>query len=114
MIQTGERAPDFVLPSRGVPTRFYGIAGGRPVALVFCGPESLDLVSRYADRAGPHAAVVAVSTGGGDGERAFPVLVDGEGAVQAMFLGDGDERARVVLPEPAGARRPRPRGRAAR
>ena len=26
MIETGERAPDFVLPSRGVPTRFYGIA----------------------------------------------------------------------------------------
>jgi hypothetical protein len=50
MIQTGERAPDFVLPSRGVPTRFYGIAGGRPVALVFCGPESLDLV---APRTGP-------------------------------------------------------------
>ena len=81
MIQTGERAPDFVLPSRGVPTRFYGIAGGRPVALVFCGPESLDLVSRYADRAGPDATVVAVTSGGGDGERAFPVLVDGAGAV---------------------------------
>src|SRR5216684_1648037 len=100
MIQTGERAPDFVLPSRGVPTRFYGIAGGRPVALVFCGPESLDLVARYADRAGPDAAVVAVTSGGGDGERAFPVLVDGEGAVQAMFLGEGDATARLVLLDP--------------
>ena len=83
MIETGERAPDFVLPSRGVPTRFYGIAGGRPVALVFCGPESLDLVSRYAEWVGPDAAVVAVTSGGGDGKWAFPVLVDGEGAVQA-------------------------------
>src|SRR5260370_20015457 len=100
MIQTGERAPDFVLPSPGGPTRFYGIAGGRPVALVFCGPESLDLVARYADRAGPDAAVVAVTSGGGDGERAFPVLVDGEGAVQAMFLGEGDESARLVLLDP--------------
>ena len=100
MIEIGERAPDFVLPSRGVPTRFYGIAGGRPVALVFCGPESLDLVSRYADWAGPDAAVVAVTSGGGDGERAFPVLVDGEGAVQAMFLGEGDESARLVLLDP--------------
>ena len=100
MIEIGERAPDFVLPSRGVPTRFYGIAGGRPVALVFCGPESLDLVSRYADWAGPDAAVVAVTSGGGDGERAFPVLVDGEGAVQAMFLGEGDATARLVLLDP--------------
>src|SRR5260370_32410260 len=100
MIQTGEGAPDFVLPSRGVPTRFYGIAGGRPVALVFCGPESLDLVARYADWAGPDAAVVAVISGGGDGERAFPVLVDGEGAVRAMFLGEGDASARLALLDP--------------
>src|SRR5258708_28980411 len=100
MIQTGERAPDFVLPSCGVPTRFYGIAGGRPVALVFCGPELLDLVARYADRAGPDAAVVAVTSGGGDGERAFPVLVDGGGTVHAMFLGAGDEHARPGLPHP--------------
>src|SRR5258705_11160833 len=100
MIQTGERAPDFVLPSRGVPTRFYGIAGGRPVALVFCGPESLDLVSRYAEWVGPDAAVVAVTSGGGDGKRAFPVLVDGEGAGQTMFLGDGDESARLRLVNP--------------
>src|SRR6266446_7545083 len=100
MIQTGERAPDFVLPSCGVPTRFYGIAGGRPVALVFCGPELLDLVARYADRAGPDGAVVAVTSGGGDGERAFPVLVDGGGTVQAMFLGAGDEGGRLVLLDP--------------
>jgi hypothetical protein len=44
--------------------------------------------------------VVAVTSGGGDGERAFPVLVDGEGAVQAMFLGEGDESARLVLLDP--------------
>src|SRR3984893_14579600 len=100
MIQTGERAPDFVLPSRGVPTRFYGIAGGRPVALAFCGPESLDLVARYAAWAGPDAAVVAVTTGGGDGERAFPVLVDGGGTVQAMVVGGGEESARLVLLDP--------------
>src|SRR5258708_32239529 len=100
MIQTGERAPDFVLPSCGVPTRFYGIAGGRPVALVFCGPELLDLVARYADRAGPDAAVVAVTSGGGDGERAFPVLVAGGGRGPATILGACDEDGRRELPEP--------------
>jgi hypothetical protein len=44
--------------------------------------------------------VVAVTSVGGDRERAFPVLIDGEGAVQAMFLGEGDERARLVLLDP--------------
>ena len=31
----GERAPDFVLPCGGTPTRFYGCAGGAPTVLVF-------------------------------------------------------------------------------
>src|SRR5260370_16738073 len=108
MIQTGERAPDFVLPSCGVPTRFYGIAGGRPVALVFCGPELLDLVARYADRAGPDAAVVAVTSGGGGGERAFPVLVDGPATVQPTFLGPVDESPPLLLPHPTLRRPPSP------
>src|SRR5260370_38499934 len=85
MIQTGERAPDFVLPSCGVPTRFYGIAGGRPVALVLCGPELRDLLVRCADRAGPDAAVVAVTSGGRGGARAFPGPVDGARAYRARF-----------------------------
>ena len=44
--------------------------------------------------------MVAVTSGGGDGERAFPVLVDGESAVRAMFLGEDDESARLVFLDP--------------
>jgi predicted 2-oxoglutarate/Fe(II)-dependent dioxygenase YbiX len=56
----GERAPDFVLtgPS-GAATRFYAIAGGRPMAVIF-GPGAADqqLSDRLAAR--PDVAVIAV------------------------------------------------------
>jgi hypothetical protein len=56
----GERAPDFVLtgPS-GAATRFYAIAGGRPMAVIF-GPGAADqqLSDRLAGR--PDVAVIAV------------------------------------------------------
>lgn len=39
-LRTGLRAPDFVLPAEGgAATRFYGMAGGQPLALVFEGDD---------------------------------------------------------------------------
>ncbi|MCG8606681.1 2OG-Fe(II) oxygenase, partial [bacterium] len=46
----GERAPDFVLPLQtGTPTRFYGIAGGKPTVLIFCEVEELEAVGTLAE-----------------------------------------------------------------
>jgi predicted 2-oxoglutarate/Fe(II)-dependent dioxygenase YbiX len=46
----GERAPDFVLPLQtGTPTRFYGIAGGKPTILIFCDAEELEAVHTLAE-----------------------------------------------------------------
>jgi predicted 2-oxoglutarate/Fe(II)-dependent dioxygenase YbiX len=44
----GERAPAFVLRlQQGTPTRFYAIAGGRPVVLIFCESDRSDMVRSF-------------------------------------------------------------------
>ena len=94
----GERAPDFILPSGGTPTRFYGRAGGVPTALVF---PPLD---------GEEAAAVLVAALGGlstivvarrkpQGELGALVFVDEDGKVSEAY-GVPEAKGWIVVLDP--------------
>jgi predicted 2-oxoglutarate/Fe(II)-dependent dioxygenase YbiX len=91
----GERAPDFVLPCGGTPTRFYGCAGGAPTVLVF--PP----LGAEADASGLFDALTelttfAVARAEPRTELGMRVFIDAEGAVSAVY-GVPEEGLVVVL-----------------
>jgi predicted 2-oxoglutarate/Fe(II)-dependent dioxygenase YbiX len=94
----GERAPDFVLPCGGTPTRFYGCAGGAPTLLVFPPRADDDVSSLFEGLAELPTFVVA---------RREPrtklhgrVFVDADGAVSAVY-GVSEGKGRLVVLDPA-------------
>jgi predicted 2-oxoglutarate/Fe(II)-dependent dioxygenase YbiX len=96
----GERAADFVLsgPS-GVPARFYAHAGGRPIAVVFCGAqgdaELADLTRRVAIR--DDVGVCCVVSNGTAGAAGVPTWFDHDGAVAEAYGVTSGELTAVVL-----------------
>lgn len=93
MIGIGERAPDFVLPRDGTPTRWYGTVGGAPSVLVLaCGADA--------------GRVVELAALAGDGVRTDVVVrrdgpagafVDTEGRVHGAFRADAEGPAVLVV-----------------
>jgi predicted 2-oxoglutarate/Fe(II)-dependent dioxygenase YbiX len=78
-IERGERAPDFVLPLLDEkPTRFYGIAGGRPTILVFS--EAAIEIARSA--VGVDVFLILRTAIGAKDRTAF---VDAEGKAFALY-----------------------------
>jgi predicted 2-oxoglutarate/Fe(II)-dependent dioxygenase YbiX len=66
LIGRGERGPDFALPrgNRDGPTRFYGLAGGRPVVLILTGGDGgavADVVARLSAQHGDDLDVHVVA-----------------------------------------------------
>ncbi len=105
-LERGERAPDFVLPgptSRHI--RFYGIAGGRPMALVLGrNGDPLDEVVHLAEGLGespdgppPVVAVFPHIPGAMPPDPPFPVLVDTEGEVRKSYRVPPDEETLVFV-----------------
>ncbi|MEO6715133.1 MAG: hypothetical protein ABIM89_17135 [Mycobacteriales bacterium] len=89
MLEVGERAPDFVLPSAdGTPTRFYGQAGGRPTAIVLAPADSSagrDLSAAIAARG--DLAVYWIADGAASIPEGAAGFVDAGGAVSARYGG---------------------------
>ncbi len=94
----GERAPDFVLPlQQGTQTRFYGLAGGKPTVLLFCGAVQAEMLQRFAatlsDAASQEPALVAIQRAqaepqkpvDGSGATSFPVFLDAQGKVHGAY-----------------------------
>lgn len=94
-LNPGERAPDFVLSSGGRPTRFYGYAGGEPLAVVFPPPEAGDATAALLERLGDLASVV-VSSRESDLGAGVPVFVDEEGKVTEAY-GAAEGAGRIVV-----------------
>jgi predicted 2-oxoglutarate/Fe(II)-dependent dioxygenase YbiX len=99
-LEVGERAADFVLsgPS-GVPARFYAHAGGRPIAVVFCGAEGdaeiVDLTRRLAVR--HDVGLCFVVSNGTAGAPGAPTWSDPDGAVAGAYGVAPGELTAVVL-----------------
>ncbi|MEE8603422.1 2OG-Fe(II) oxygenase family protein [Euzebya tangerina] len=98
LLESGLRAPDFVLPvvGQGRPTRFYGAAGGEPLILLF-GRERLS-IHRLSDRPGDDDPIEPAPT---------LDLVDAGGKVAGQY---GAQPGDVIVLDPAlrclGALRP--------
>jgi len=97
----GERAPDFVLPCDGTPTRFYGCAGGVPTVLLF--------PSLHVDDADDHCSAVetltkltafVVARREPRKKLGARVFVDAEGAVSAVY-GVSEGKGRIVVLDPS-------------
>ena len=95
----GERAPDFVLPCGGTPTRFYGCAGGAPTILVFPPLHGEDDTSALFESLAEVAAFV-VARREPKTNPGVRVFIDAEGAVSAVY-GVSDGKGRVVVLDPA-------------
>ncbi|MDZ7705095.1 MAG: 2OG-Fe(II) oxygenase [Trueperaceae bacterium] len=100
MIEVGERAPDFALPTgeEGA-TRFYGQVGGATSLLVLAGNDSergADLADRLRDDLGIDVALVACSPPS-DGRAAYR---DPEGGVHGAYDVDPDGGAVVLVLDP--------------
>lgn len=91
----GERAPDFVLPARGRPTRFYGFAGGEPLAMMFPplggGEACAELVGSLRG-----LAAVVVARWELETEPGAVVFTDEEGTISDAY-GAAEGAGRVVV-----------------
>ncbi len=95
----GERAPDFVLPSGGTPTRFYGCAGGTRTILVFFpihGEEDCFALLE----ALTELTTFVVARREPKTELGVRVFIDAEGAVAAAY-GVPEGVGRVVVLDPS-------------
>lgn len=94
--QRGERIPDFVLPGPdGVPTRFYGRAGGRPSALVFLGSAAAASATTWAQlvlalQARPDLAAYWIAQEPSRLPEGSQGWVDSDGALAARLGAEGD------------------------
>ena len=95
----GERAPDFVLPCGGTPTRFYGCAGGAPTLLLFPPLQAEDDSSALFEALTEWTTFVVA--------RREPrtkldarVFIDADGAVSAVY-GVSEGKGRLVVLDPA-------------
>jgi predicted 2-oxoglutarate/Fe(II)-dependent dioxygenase YbiX len=95
----GERAPDFVLPCGGIPTRFYGCAGGAPTVLVFPPLHSEDETAPLFEALAELTTIV-VARREPRAKLGGRVFVDAEGAVSAVY-GVSEGKGRVVVLDPA-------------
>ena len=95
----GERAPDFVLStSEGMPTRFYGHAGGRPTLLIFADEHILDHLYKRSEAAFDFELFAVVPDAPRKGVP-FPVFIDRNGKVRTAYkVADQDTTAYVLDP----------------
>jgi predicted 2-oxoglutarate/Fe(II)-dependent dioxygenase YbiX len=89
-LTTGDRVPDFVMPSpAGTPARFYALAGGRPVTLLL-GDEGVALHAEISDALSHRDDVEVVRIDSDTSAKVFGVPV---GAATAVLL---DANLRVI------------------
>jgi predicted 2-oxoglutarate/Fe(II)-dependent dioxygenase YbiX len=95
----GERAPDFVLPCGGTPTRFYGCAGGTPTILVFP-PIHAEEDSSALLEALTELTTFVVARREPKTKLGPRVFIDSDGAVSAVY-GVPEGKGRVVVLDPS-------------
>ena len=103
-LERGERAPDFVLPAPdGTLTRFYGKAGGTPIALLFCSADAVaGLLDSCAALDPDLIAVFAVLSNHPDPawDFPFPVFADPDGKVRQAYRLQSEQQVALFILDP--------------
>ena len=103
-LKRGERAPDFVLPAPdGTLTRFYGKAGGTPIALLFCSADAVAGLLDFCVALDPDLiAVFMVLSNQPDpaGDFPFPVFADPDGKVRQAYRLNSEEHPALFILDP--------------
>lgn len=112
-LSRGERAPDFVLPCPpGNPTRFYGLAGGKPTLLLFSHADDIDALVCLKEALNACAAdavslFAVMPTNPARNpqtadrrERCFPIFADTAGTVRRAYRLGADEKSTLFVLSP--------------